>query len=433
MNILPFGLPVGQKLLRYNLIYTIAASLIALICISLLSVVLMHQRMREEFLLTAKTLAGNLSDSIITGDLRGVQNLTLNATHDKRMLSIAVFNKDGAAIVAWDKGNLLNPDGMKTVELSTETELSAQLTTMTIRTPVQDSVDVRGHLYVEISQTALYLHLLLILLAGLSFAVASAAGAAYLLTKKHLQALQPVADLASVLEKSATLNDYSLRAPADRIRDFGSLHTHCNLMLARMESWESDQHAEARERRDMENRISILENHDSLTKLPNRHYFHKLITNCVEEAISNNEMMALMFIDLDQFKTISDKLGYDVCDQVLIAMSERLMEVLRNTDTLCRVGADEFAVILPAAGPLDTVRQLAERLLQALRRPLILNGSSLLITGSIGISCCPLHAHEQRLFLRNTDLALQAAKAAGRNTWRLYDPNSALPDAETAQ
>ncbi|MBR7784713.1 GGDEF domain-containing protein, partial [Undibacterium luofuense] len=85
-------------------------------------------------------------------------------------------------------------------------------------------------------------------------------------------------------------------------------------------------------------------------------------------------MMALMFIDLDQFKTISDKLGYDVCDQVLIAMSERLMEVLRSTDTLCRVGADEFAVILPAVGSLDTVRQLAERLLQALRRPLIMNG-----------------------------------------------------------
>ncbi|MBC3934187.1 sensor domain-containing diguanylate cyclase [Undibacterium rugosum] len=431
MNILPFGLPVGQKLLRYNLIYTLIAALTTLLCTSLVSTALMQQHMREECLIIARTLASNLSDSIITGDLRGVQNLALNATHDKRLLSVAVFNKEGAAIVAWDKGNLLNPDGMKTTELSTESLVSAQLTTITIRTPVKDSVDVRGYLYVEVSQAALYLHWVLLVLAGLPFALAGAACATYLLTRRQLLTLQPMADLAGVLEKSATLNDYSLRAPADRIRDFGSLHTHCNLMLARMESWESDQHAEARERREMENRISILENHDSLTKLPNRHYFHKLITNCVEEAINNDEMMALMFIDLDQFKTISDKLGYDVCDQVLIAMSERLMEVLRSTDTLCRVGADEFAVILPAVGSLDTVRQLAERLLQALRRPLIMNGSSLLITGSIGISCCPLHAHEQRLFLRNTDLALQAAKAAGRNTWRLYDPNSSLSEGDT--
>ncbi|MBC3870934.1 sensor domain-containing diguanylate cyclase [Undibacterium oligocarboniphilum] len=368
-------------------------------------------------------LARNLSDSLLSGDQRTMQNMILNSGLNKSLRSLTVFDQQGNPIYAWEKGNLINTEHIAPVVPTPGTRQLFLPNSLETSVPILDKKTLKGEIILRESLTPLHDRLLLELMLGMLAAMLIALPTAIALTRKSMAIIAPVLKLATVAEQVATLGDYSLRAAADNEKQLGNLTMHFNLMLARMEAWENDMRNESVEQRATESRLSILDNHDSVTKLPNRHYFHRLITNSVEDAVERQELMALMFIDLDHFRRVSDHYGYDVCDQLLASLAQRLCEILRSTDTLCRVGADEFAAVLPDIDHLDTVRKLAERLIVAMQQPLIVNGRQHAITCSIGIACCPLHTHEQRLLLQHADQALKAAKLAGRNVWRLYDPN----------
>lgn len=388
-----------------------------------LSYVLSRISASHETVLRTSILARNLSDSLLSGDQRATQNMILNSGQDKNLRSLTVFNQLGNAIYSWENGNLINTEHIAPVVPAAHTWQRFHLNSLETSVPILDRETLKGEVILRESLTPLHDRLLLQLMLGLLASIFIALPAALVLTRRRMALLDPVLELATVAEQAATLGDYSLRAATDSEKQLGNLTMHFNLMLARMEAWENDMRSESVEQRAAESRLSILDNHDSVTKLPNRHYFHRLITHSVEDAVERQELMALMFIDLDHFRRISDRYGYDVCDQLLASLALRLSEVLRSTDTLCRVGADEFAAVLPDIDHLDTVRKLAERLIVAMQQPFNANGRQHAITCSIGIACCPLHTHEQRLLLQHADQALKAAKLAGRNVWRLYDPN----------
>lgn len=235
-----------------------------------------------------------------------------------------------------------------------------------------------------------------------------------------MKRLLPVLDLATIAEQVASLGDYSLRAREQDEYELNDLHHHFNQVMQRMDAWESDRQSEARERKEAERRLDILSNHDSLTKLPNRNYFQTLIKHCVDDALASNQLAGLMFIDIDNFKLMNDQFGYDAGDLILATLANRLCTVLRTTDTLCRVDGDEFAAILPQIDSAKMAQSLAERIIHAINQPMTLRGKKIILTASIGIACCPLHAQEPRGFLHNTDLALKKAKAAGRNNFCVF-------------
>ena len=411
-----------QMFVQHLRLLTLAMSAALLLC-SFIAGFEVHKQIRSEMLLKTVVLANNLSDQLVAGDLRGMQSLVLNTESDTDVIAITLYDRRGHALLGSNAGALINVESMPDIVLEKTSEVHFSALSMVISTPIIDAAGVHGQLVVQSKTSAMYRRIFQVFICDLAGFAFIAVITAYVLTKHQLKLLQPALQLADMAEKVATTGDFSLRSAVNSDQDFGHLHRHFNLMLARIEAWEEDVHSEAHERREAENRLNILENHDSLTKLPNRHYFHRLLTNNLEDAIANQEMMALMFIDLDHFKNISQVYGYDVCDQILAIMAQRLSEVLRNTDTLCRVDADEFAAVLPDVDNLDTVKNLAARLVQAMQKPLTLEGKRLVVTGSIGIACCPLHAVDQRLFLHLADLALKSAKNAGRNTWSLYDPN----------
>ena len=426
-----FSLPISTRLYHQQLRLAAIFCLCVLCALTLISTLFFWQQRSAALRQEVQILASNLGDHLITGDLRAIQNQTLNASNYSHWESVTVVGREGKTVVAWANGNLIAPETVRLTSVMNGLRLRQTFSVQVLQTPITDSGGLRGQLRVEVSMLPVWQFAGILFLAGLLFAGLLGWLLVRWMVAQQLKLLQPLEEVVTTLEQVNSLSNYSLRVTPDRERLFGALQTSLNLMLARMESWETDTHSALREQRAEENRLAILENHDSLTKLPNRHYFHKLITNSVEQAIDTGEMLALMFIDLDQFRQITDEHGFETGDLVLRAIAERLREVLRNTDTLCRVSADEFAAILPNIQDLDTVRQLAERLLLAIRKPLILQGRSLMVTGSIGIACCPLHAVEQRLFLRNADLALQSAKAAGRNHWSLFDPNLHTPSGTT--
>jgi diguanylate cyclase (GGDEF)-like protein/PAS domain S-box-containing protein len=171
-----------------------------------------------------------------------------------------------------------------------------------------------------------------------------------------------------------------------------------------------------------ERRIRELALHDALTGLANRRLFDDRLGQAVREARRPAKQVAVLCLDLDDFKGVNDTLGHAFGDSLLRRVAERLRTVVRDTDTVGRLGGDEFAVILRnIAGP-DEAQALAERAIAALGRPFLIDGRDLSITVSIGIVLHDPRRGAAPDLLRFADLALYDAKAAGRGCWRFFSP-----------
>ncbi|MCK6393789.1 EAL domain-containing protein [Zoogloea sp.] len=179
--------------------------------------------------------------------------------------------------------------------------------------------------------------------------------------------------------------------------------------------------ADITERRRNEARIEFLAHHDPLTALPNRLLAEDRFEQARAHAARAGERVALLFLDLDGFKTINDSLGHDVGDEMLKALATRLRQQLREADTVCRLGGDEFLVILPGVRDLDGLTQRIARLLASVEAPVVLPGRQLSTSVSIGVALFPGDGRDFTTLMKKADTAMYHAKDAGRNTYRLFD------------
>ena len=179
--------------------------------------------------------------------------------------------------------------------------------------------------------------------------------------------------------------------------------------------------ADITERRRNEARIEFLAHHDPLTALPNRLLAEDRFEQARALASRAGERVALLFLDLDGFKTINDSLGHDVGDEMLKALATRLRQQLREADTVCRLGGDEFLVILPGVRELDGLTQRIARLLASVEAPVVLPGRQLSTSVSIGVALFPGDGRDFTTLMKKADTAMYYAKDAGRNTYRLFD------------
>ena len=167
---------------------------------------------------------------------------------------------------------------------------------------------------------------------------------------------------------------------------------------------------------------TFLLQHDALTELPNRILFQDLCRVALMRAERRGTTMGSLFIDLDQFKTINESLGYAMGDRLLVQVAARLRGALHELDTLARLGADEFAVLLEDA-PGDT--ELAwdvQNLLDALSAPFSVDGQDIYVSASIGVSCYPRDGGDAQSLLKNADIAMREAKTRGRNRFHFFAP-----------
>ncbi|MCB8889375.1 putative bifunctional diguanylate cyclase/phosphodiesterase [Vreelandella malpeensis] len=160
--------------------------------------------------------------------------------------------------------------------------------------------------------------------------------------------------------------------------------------------------------------------HDALTGLPNRQLLHQRLAQGCVLAKRYQRYLAVLFIDLDDFKPINDSLGHDVGDFILISVARRLEEELRPWDTVARIGGDEFIVLLPDLAHEQDVMQVVERLLARLSAPYWYQGEELHITASIGIGTDDGSITKPRTLIQQADLAMYKAKGRGRNTYQWY-------------
>jgi diguanylate cyclase (GGDEF)-like protein/PAS domain S-box-containing protein len=169
-----------------------------------------------------------------------------------------------------------------------------------------------------------------------------------------------------------------------------------------------------------EERIRHMAQHDALTQLPNRALLQDRIEQAVAQARRGRERLALLFIDLDRFKTINDSLGHAAGDRLLQDVAARLRGCTRATDTVARIGGDEFVVLLGRLKEVEAARHVAQKILDALGAPFALEGHALQVTPSIGISVYPDDGADADTLLRNADAAMYHAKQAGRNNCQYF-------------
>jgi diguanylate cyclase (GGDEF)-like protein/PAS domain S-box-containing protein len=176
------------------------------------------------------------------------------------------------------------------------------------------------------------------------------------------------------------------------------------------------------ERRRAEEQIEYQAYHDALTGLPNRLLFRDRLTVALAHAKRLKQPVAVMFLDLDGFKLVNDTLGHSLGDELLKAIASRLRAVLREEDSIARMGGDEFTVLLGDLTRPDDAAKIAQKLLDTIAQPIRVEGHELFVTTSIGIALFPNDGETAEALLKNADHAMYRAKDVGRNSYQLCTP-----------
>lgn len=174
------------------------------------------------------------------------------------------------------------------------------------------------------------------------------------------------------------------------------------------------------ERLKLEEKIRHQAFHDALTGLPNRFLFQDRLEKSLELAKRTKKMLATLFLDLDGFKKVNDTLGHDMGDLLLQAVAQRLLVSVRSTDTVARMGGDEFTIVLTEMENPGDAELVAKKALEALRKPFILNEHTIEVTVSIGISLYPVNGQDVQTLMKQADIAMYIAKGSGKNNYHFY-------------
>jgi len=181
--------------------------------------------------------------------------------------------------------------------------------------------------------------------------------------------------------------------------------------------------------REMTKKMAYLAQHDTLTDLPNRALLSDRIVHAIAVAKRNGTKLAVLFIDLDNFKKVNDLLGHASGDKVLQVVTKRLTSSVRSSDTVGRLGGDEFVILLAEGTEKRNIELIANKILVELSLPHALENRELLVTASIGISIYPEDGSEAEILIEGADSAMYRAKKLGRNNIQFF---RAIPDKQTA-
>ncbi|MCW9010126.1 EAL domain-containing protein, partial [Marinobacter sp.] len=183
------------------------------------------------------------------------------------------------------------------------------------------------------------------------------------------------------------------------------------------------------ERKEAEAFINFQAYHDLLTRLPNRALFKDRLELAITHARRSQQKLAVMFLDLDRFKVVNDTLGHAMGDRLLQAVTHRLEKCLRRGDTLSRFGGDEFTLLLPSIHGNDDARNIARKLINALKAPFQLGDHEVFVGVSIGISVFPEAGETMDLLIQNADIAMYHVKARGKDGYRFYSDSMSINTA----
>ena len=175
--------------------------------------------------------------------------------------------------------------------------------------------------------------------------------------------------------------------------------------------------------RDTRRKLSKLAQHDALTGLPNRLYLSNRMPRVLQNIAAGENLLAVLYIDVDNFKNINDSLGHSLGDRLLQIVATRMRAAVSSHDVVARMGGDEFVVVAPLMTDIAAINDLVTRLQTAVRAPIALEGETVTVTASVGIATCPPDSPDFKSLQKHADIALYQAKEGGRDCHRYFSPD----------
>jgi diguanylate cyclase (GGDEF)-like protein len=247
---------------------------------------------------------------------------------------------------------------------------------------------------------------------------------AYLMTAAANRAiLEPIGVLTATVRRALADKRDDVRVDVRSGDEAGVLAQSFNALFDRIVDRETSLRRELAERSQAQRRLDELAHYDSVTKLPNRHFFLRQLERVLLESAKAGSAGALLLIDLNKLKQVNDTLGHDAGDSLLRQFAKRLSVNLRDNDVLCRLGGDQFALILAEISGESHLVTVANKLLAVVRQPVILGERELSVSSSIGIAVFPVDGNEPQVLLRHAETALHRAKASGKNNHMFFSPD----------
>ena len=239
---------------------------------------------------------------------------------------------------------------------------------------------------------------------------------------KHI--IDPILKLTKITKKITHLSSYKLRAEILSKDEIGDLTHNFNEMLEEIQRkdrvLEQTVATRTSELIQLNKKLQHQSTHDPLTGLANRLLFDDRLQRVLTHAQRLNNQIAVLYFDLDHFKTINDTLGHDTGDELLIAVTQRMQRIIRDDDTLCRIGGDEFTLILNSIESTSDVELVAKKMLSEFSESYFCNDHELSISCSIGISLYPEHSQSAEQLKQYADIAMYHAKHSGRNNYCFF-------------
>ncbi|MES2162527.1 MAG: diguanylate cyclase [Pseudomonadota bacterium] len=409
-----------QRLTRMNLQLLSVTMLLTFALLATATWYVARGRQVHAAQLSAQQLANSVSPMMVFADRPAAQVELEAFSRRSDLLLVQVQTPAGAVFAQWQAGAGA-PTPRIVPPLAPQVLADAASVTMReleVWAPIRLKDEVVGVLVLRESLDGLRMAVL-----TLSAASAALIAVAILIAWRGLllvqrRALAPLVELSRLAEHIARERDYGKRATVYRRDEVGRLTERFNDMLKRIEIWQADLHLQLEQEQEAGQQFQQLAHKDSLTGLPNRLFFQGELQRYLALSVEHGELMALMFIDLDNFKTVNDRHGHDAGDEVLCEVSRRMASVVRSRDVLCRLGGDEFALILPALPDQAAAEQLAQRLIDAVHVTMTIRGEIMPIGATVGLAFAPLDASDATALLNASDQAMYEAKRAGKNTFR---------------
>lgn len=411
---------LGGKLRWANLVTSSTVILLSTVLLVLIQLYFFTTALISQTRADADMASQNMSAAIAFNDKEAAIDILETFRVVTGISFAVVFDRDDGIFAHY----IREEDGAAVVPgfLAENTEYSISFWHVAVRKQLSVNGDKLGTIVIQSDLAEVYKQLGLYLLTILPVMVGVLFIANVVLSRLQRHITEPIGSLVDVSTRISKHGDYSMRAKPSQLTDVGALSSAFNNMLERIQHREAELESEIAERLRVEKKLDRLAHFDNVTELNNRHFFNERLQAVIARSEQFKERTALMFLDLDNFKTVNDTLGHDTGDELLRLVSKRLSDTLRFGDIICRIGGDEFAIILENVAQTSVASMIAEKCLASLAVPISINGNEIYVSASIGISVYPDDASSMHELLKYADTAMYYAKNSGKNAFRLFLP-----------
>jgi diguanylate cyclase (GGDEF)-like protein len=425
------NLSIQNKFLVINLVVTTTALSFSVIMAVLGEYLTKRDFIMESLIVQAKMVANNTTAALVFDDESGAKDILHAFTSSSDVHIAVIYDTKGDVLASYIRHGIdKNISGLHMSEkdhddIDTDIHQHKDDSLLNNKIHINQEIEFEGKtigtLFIEADISGLYSNIINYLIYTTIVALAGLTLASLLLLKLRKSITGPLQNLSSMMDTVILKNDYSVRVHDTTDDEIGILSRGFNEMLAHIQMNDEKLAYELSERYKAEEHLDKLAYYDVTTDLPNRHFFHEHLERAVEHAITSKQKMALLFLDLDNFKIVNDTLGHKTGDMLLKQASARLSNVLRQNDYICRIGGDEFAIILEKVKQIEDISIVSEKCIEALSNPFVFDSNSFFIGVSIGISICPEDAAAANDLLVNADMAMYEAKLRGKNNYQYFN------------